>query len=395
MNKSYQETPSMWSLFLSFLRLGLTAFGGPAMVAYIKELSVKQNRWLDEQSFKDGVVICQSIPGATAMQTAAYVGLRAQGIKGALSTYIGFGLPAFIFMLVLSYLYVRYSTLNQVSALFRGLAVIVVAIVANATYSFGKGSIKDYRELLIAMLAAMLFWLGLSPFFVIIGAAVAGILLFKADKSVLSFIPDHKKTDTLFYKHVSLLFFLLAGVLIGIYYANVKLFNLAALMLKIDTFAFGGGFASVPLMLHEVVSVKRWIDYKTFMDGIALGQITPGPIVITATFVGFIVCGIIGALVATVAVFTPSFLILVMVTPVFDRLKSSVLFSKATKGILASFVGLLFFVTIKFALAVPWDVAKILLGVAALAALLKKVNILYVVLIGAVISLFCFDLRYC
>ncbi|MGC8756230.1 MAG: chromate transporter [bacterium] len=97
--------------------------------------------------------------------------------------------------------------LNQVSALFRGLAVIVVAIVANATYSFGKGSIKDYRELLIAMLAAMLFWLGLSPFFVIIGAAVAGILLFKADKSVLSFIPDHKKTDTLFYKHVSLLFF--------------------------------------------------------------------------------------------------------------------------------------------------------------------------------------------
>ncbi|MGC8685684.1 MAG: chromate efflux transporter, partial [bacterium] len=276
-----------------------------------------------------------------------------------------------------------------------GLAVIVVAIVANATYSFGKGSIKDYRELLIAMLAAMLFWLGLSPFFVIIGAAVAGILLFKADKSVLSFIPDHKKTDTLFYKHVSLLFFLLAGVLIGIYYANVKLFNLAALMLKIDTFAFGGGFASVPLMLHEVVSVKRWIDYKTFMDGIALGQITPGPIVITATFVGFIVCGIIGALVATVAVFTPSFLILVMVTPVFDRLKSSVLFSKATKGILASFVGLLFFVTIKFALAVPWDVAKILLGVAALAALLKKVNILYVVLIGAVISLFCFDLRYC
>ncbi|MGC8756231.1 MAG: chromate transporter [bacterium] len=184
-------------------------------------------------------------------------------------------------------------------------------------------------------------------------------------------------------------------MLIGIYYANVKLFNLAALMLKIDTFAFGGGFASVPLMLHEVVSVKRWIDYKTFMDGIALGQITPGPIVITATFVGFIVCGIIGALVATVAVFTPSFLILVMVTPVFDRLKSSVLFSKATKGILASFVGLLFFVTIKFALAVPWDVAKILLGVAALAALLKKVNILYVVLIGAVISLFCFDLRYC
>ena len=179
-------------------------------------------------------------------------------------------------------------------------------------------------------------------------------------------------------------------MLIGIYYANIKLFNLAALMLKIDTFAIGGGFASVPLMLHEVVSVKGWMDYKTFMDGIALGQITPGPIVITATFVGYIVYGIMGALVSTVAVFTPSFLILVLVTPVFDRLKASVLISKARKGILASFVGLLFFVTIKFALAVPWDVVKVVFGIAALTALIKRVNILYVVLIGAVISLFLF-----
>ena len=114
------------------------------------------------------------------------------------------------------------------------------------------------------------------------------------------------------------------------------------------------------------------------------------PIVITATFVGYIVYGIMGALVSTVAVFTPSFLILVLVTPVFDRLKASVLISKARKGILASFVGLLFFVTIKFALAVPWDVVKVVFGIAALTALIKRVNILYVVLIGAVISLFLF-----
>lgn len=124
------------------------------------------------------------------------------------------------------------------------------------------------------------------------------------------------------------------------------------------------------------------------MDGIALGQITPGPIVITATFVGFIIYGIIRALVATIAVFTPSFLILVLVTPFFDRLKGSVLFSKATKGILASFVGLLFFVTVKFALAVPWDAAMVILGIAALAALIKKADVLYVVLIGAAISMF-------
>jgi chromate transporter len=388
MIKSDSKIPSVLHLFLSFLRLGLTAFGGPAMVAYIKELSVKKNKWLDEETFKDGVIICQTIPGATAIQTAAYVGLRTKGIKGALATYIGFGLPAFVFMLILSYLYVCYHGINQVASLFSGLAVIVVAIVANATYSFGRGAIKNYQELFIAGCAAVLFWIGVSPFLVIIVAALTGIVAFRKDKTLSSFTPHNKNNITVAYKQIGLLFILLFAGLAGLYFTNTKLFNLAELMLKIDTFAFGGGFASVPLMLHEIVTVKGWMNNKTFMDGIALGQITPGPIVITATFVGFVISGIIGAIVATIAVFTPSFLILVLVTPIFDRLKGSVWFSKATKGILASFVGLLFFVTVKFALAVPWDAVKVLLGLAALTALIKKVDVLYIVLIGAAISIF-------
>ena len=387
MKKPDSKKPSLTQLFLAMLRLGLTAFGGPAMVSYIKELSVKKNEWLDEETFKDGVIICQTIPGATAMQTAAYVGLKTRGIKGALATYTGFGLPAFVFMLILSYLYVRYHGINLVASLFSGLAVIVVAIVANATYSFGRGAVKSYQELFIAGCAAVLFWIGISPFLVIIVAALTGLVLFRKDKPVSSVTPHNKTMTSLRYEHVGLLFILLFAALASLYYTNYRLFNLAGLMLKVDTFAFGGGFASVPLMLHEIVTVKGWMDNKTFMDGIALGQITPGPIVITATFVGFVISGITGAIVATIAVFTPSFLILVLVTPIFDRLKRSVWFSKATKGILASFVGLLFFVTIKFALAVPWDAVKVLLGLAALTALIKKVDVLYIVLIGAGISL--------
>ena len=143
-------------------------------------------------------------------------------------------------------------------------------------------------------------------------------------------------------------------------------------------------------MLHEIVDVRRWIDSKTFMDGIALGQVTPGPIVITATFVGYLMYGFAGALVATVAVFTPSFLLLTGVTPFFDRLKTSKHFMGATKGILATFVGLLFYTTIKFASAVPWDIARILLVSGALTALVIKVDILYVVLIGSIISVIIF-----
>jgi chromate transporter len=167
---------------------------------------------------------------------------------------------------------------------------------------------------------------------------------------------------------------------------DAKLFNLAALMMKIDLFAFGGGFASLPLMLHEIADVRGWMDNKTFMDSIALGQITPGPIVITATFVGYLIHGTSGAIVATFAVFTPSFLMVVVITPIFDRLKVSAYFLGVAKGILASFVGLLFFVTVKFALAVPWDIARALLVCAVFAALIKKVDVLYIVLMAAIIS---------
>jgi len=373
-------------LFLSFLRLGLTAFGGPAMIAYIKELSVNRNKWLDEETFKDGVSLCQSIPGATAMQMAAYVGLRSRGLIGALLSYAGFGLPAFTLMLILSVAYVDAHELPFAVSLFKGLQVIVFAIIANATYSFGKGILINYKEMLIALISAALLWLGVSPFVVIIGAALTGFLFFLNPRSTA--LPTHiVKRDQRELKQVMLLFFIFLAGLAGLYIANIKLFNLATLMLKVDIFAFGGGFASVPLMLHEIVDVRRWIDGKTFMDGIALGQVTPGPIVITATFVGYLMYGFAGALVATVTIFTPSFLILTVVTPFFDRLKTSKYFVGATKGILASFVGLLFYATIKFAFAVPWDVVRVLLALGALTALMRKIDILYVVLIGAVISI--------
>jgi chromate transporter len=132
------RTPRVKDLFIAFFRLGLTAFGGPAMVAHIRELSTQRNKWLDGNDFKNGVALCQSIPGATAIQAAAYVGLRVRGISGALAAYVGFGLPAFIFMLILSVLYARFNSLPKFISLFNGLQVIVVAIIFNATYSFGR-----------------------------------------------------------------------------------------------------------------------------------------------------------------------------------------------------------------------------------------------------------------
>jgi chromate transporter len=161
-------------------------------------------------------------------------------------------------------------------------------------------------------------------------------------------------------------------------------------MLKIDLFAFGGGFASLPLMLQQVVHVKGWMDAATFMDGIALGQLTPGPIVITSAFVGYMTHGVAGAAVAAAAIFTPSFLLVVLCAPFFDRLGRSPVFARATQGILASFVGLLLFVTVSFTAAVPWSPVRAAMALAAFIALLCKVDVLYIVLPGAALSLLLF-----
>ena len=178
---------------------------------------------------------------------------------------------------------------------------------------------------------------------------------------------------------------LLAGLL-ALYLADRKLFGLSALMLKVDLFAFGGGYASVPLMLYEVVGVNHWMDSKTFMDGIALGQVTPGPIVITATFVGYLIAGLPGAFVGTVSIFTPSLVILTAVVPYFDRLQSKPLFQRGLRGALVSFVGLLLAVTIQFSLSLHWGVSQVLVAAIAFLALRLEVDILWVVLAGAGVS---------
>jgi len=377
-------TASLLHLFTSFLRLGATAFGGPAMVAYIRKMAVEKNHWLDDHSARDGVALCQTIPGATAIQMTAYVGFRARGVAGAGVSFIGFGLPAFLFMMILSALYARTHTLPAVVSGFNGLQAIIVAVVANATLSFGRASIKNWKNVINALIAAGLFWCKVSPILVIIVSALLGVVLYGGQAQPAGVNPKHGA-------HIpKSLFWILSVTAVGfgvIYFLDRKLFDLATLMFRIDLFAFGGGFASVPLMFYEVVQVRHWLDGPTLLNGIVLGQVTPGPIVMTATFVGYLLRGPLGGLLATVCVFLPSFMIVIATAPYFNRLRSSPYFKKVITGILCSFVGLLLTVTIRFAVDIPWDLPRILLSGAAFVALILKVDILWVVLAGTVISL--------
>ena len=144
------------------------------MVPYIRKMAVGQKGWIDNAVFDDGVALCQAIPGATAMQVTAYTGLRIRGTAGALAAFVGFGLPAFFLMMALSALYVSTSELPPVKALFLALQAIVVALVAYATVSFGRTSLKRWIHVLIAGIAAVLFIAGLNPIVVIVLAALLG-----------------------------------------------------------------------------------------------------------------------------------------------------------------------------------------------------------------------------
>ena len=175
-------------------------------------------------------------------------------------------------------------------------------------------------------------------------------------------------------------------VIVALGLLNGQLARLALVMMKVDVFAFGGGFASVPLMVREVVDVRHWAPANVLMDGIALGQVTPGPIVITATFVGHQVAGLSGAIVGTVCVFLPSLFAVVLVEPWFDRLRSSPLFRGTTQALVLSFVGLLASATVQFARLTPWNVPSAIIAALALTALLYKIDVLWVVLAGAVVS---------
>lgn len=379
------RSPSLNQLFASFLRLGITSFGGPAMTAYIRRVAVEDKGWLDDNTFNQGVALCQAVPGATAMQMATYVGLRARGVPGAAVTYIGFGLPAFLIMMLLSDIYIRIHTLPLAVALFSGFSAIVVAIIANAAVTFGRSYLKLRRDMAIAALAAAMYALNINPLLVVILAILAGLVVYSDRPFAFRPIPSAKAPRT-----IKPFILISAAAALGfaiLFFIRRDLFYMGTLMLGIDLFAFGGGFASIPLMLHEFVEVRSWIDGPTFMNGMALGQITPGPIVITATFVGYMMYGPVGGLVATLSVFLPSFLIVIGAVPYYDRFSCSPMFSRAVNGALCSFVGLLASAAYHFALNVPCDAFHLATAGAVFIALINKVEIQWVVLLGAIISL--------
>jgi len=379
----------LFTLFVNFFRLGLTAFGGPAMIPFVRNMAISKMHWVDEHDFRIGLAICQAIPGATVMQLAGYVGLRVRGVTGAIAAFCGFGLPAFLLISILSAVYFKFYNLPLILSLFSGLKVIVLAILLSASIDFVRKYIHAIPDKFVSLGAALAFLANVHPVTVILIAATIGVICFRRDAGIV--VPNScQRLNTKALKMMIFLTLLFPVVLIALWLFQRNLYHLAVLMMGVDVLAFGGGFAALPVMLHEVVVRMGWLTQRVFMDGIALGQITPGPIVITAAFVGYGLAGLAGALTGAIAIFSPSFLMMIWSVPFCDRLLGSQYFRRGLRASLATLAGLMVAVTASFVLSMAWTPRSVVLGTAAFIALRRQIDVLWVVVIGAFISVISF-----
>ena len=387
----------IWRMARVFLRIGATSYGGPAIVARIREVTVLQKRWLTDDEFRESLAFAQMLPGPVAVQTAAHIGWRLHRGLGTALAMVSYIAPAFVLMLGLSAAYFHFEGIPSVATAFRGLGAAVVAIVVQSILSMAQPALRNWQGVAIAALAAVGFFGGADTLLVLLAAAIAGILVGLAwpAPGEPPAEPAHAPPAASYRR--TLLATTAVGLAFVVALAASRLVSprfpaLGVTMAKINLVAFGGGYTAIALMFQDVVHnpATAWLTPKEFIDGLALGQITPGPVSITATFIGYRVGGFLGAAFATVCIFLPSSLLLVLLAPHYARLRHLRAVQDAVSGLLAAFIAMLMHVlwaVAKSAFIGPWDVA---LAAAAITALLLRVNVVWVVLGSVVVSLFLF-----
>jgi len=351
------------TLFLAYLQIGLTAFGF-AMLQKVVQLVVGKKRWLTREQADHGLALVQLYPGPIMVDFTAYVGYRLRGVKGALVAVLGFVLPSFALMIALSAVYFATGNIAFVHALFIGLDALVVGIVLNLTIDFGQRALKGPVQATLAVVAFAVMLFGVSALLSILIALVVGAVFLRpaADPGIPAEVTPPAAARAAgpaaapaggWGRHVATWWPIAATVAVVVAVAVVAALwggivgAMALSFFKIGSVAFGNGATIMPLIQADAVTHYHWLTQSQFADGIALGQITPGPFLITAAFVGYKLGGVWLALLATFAIFAPSFAMTLAFTEVFENLHTLVWVRGALAGILAAFVGMLAVVTLQ------------------------------------------------
>jgi len=334
---------SLFAISFAFFQVGLTAFGF-SIVQKIKSLVI-QKGWLNQEEVDEGMALVQLYPGPIMVDFTAYTGYKLRGVIGALLATLGFILPSFVLIVILSAAYFASGSLPWVHPLFLGLEALIVGIILNVTFDFGSRSLKGRAEALIALAAFTALLFKANAVLIVLGALVLGALFLQPQKNnVKSLALPVPSTSKFSWRTWLPILAVVAVILAGAGYSwwlNSDVGRMGLSFFKIGSVAFGNGSTILPLIQNEVLDTHQWLTPSQFADGIALGQITPGPFLIMAAFVGYKVGGLGAAALMTFAMFSPSFAMTLIFTEVFSKLKNLSFIKGVLNGVLASFVGLL------------------------------------------------------
>src|SRR5215471_179219 len=384
------EAPSLAQMALYFLRLGSLGFGGPVALANSMRRDLAENRkWLTEEEYDRGLAIAAACPGPLAYQLAVYCGYIRFGILGGLLVAVAFALPPFILVIATACLYVRFATNWQLRALFYGVAPVVVALILKACWNLGKKTlgrdVPAWTIFLIACAITVIVQKELMPIFIVAGAL--GIFLF-ARQAKGGVTHPRASPNALF------LIASPSGIATASGGVSAMTGKLFFFFFKTGLLVFGSGLVIVPFLKTYVVDQYHWLGNREFLDSVAIGMISPGPVVISATFVGYLLDGLRGAAAATLGIFAPAVLFTIVATPILLRHAENPRLKGFIRGITVAVVGVLVGTTYLVGKTAIGDWLTIALAAASLVALFawKKLPEPLVVLAGALIGLVAYPL---
>jgi chromate transporter len=364
-----------------FLRLGLLGFGGPvALVGQMERELVTERKWLTKEQMREAIAVCQSLPGPLAIQVGIYISYLRGGFWGAWAGGWSFIFPNFVIVAGLAALYVSLGDLKQITAVFYGVSPAVIALILHSCYRLAKLGMEDWLQWAIAAAAfAVTVILQAEVALVFLAAGFIGILyygsIFRRPPALLQIVAlpvmaQHAPEAS--------------GAVLG---------KLLLFFLKAGSLTFGSGLVIVPFLEQGLVQQYGWLDERQFLIAVAIGMISPGPVVITATFVGYLVAGFWGSLVSTVGIFLPSFLLVLIAAPLLARHRGNANVQGFVKGAYAAAIGTILGACVLLGRIAIGDWLTILIGLASLAILFRwKVNNPLLIAATAIIGLVSYPL---
>ncbi|MCE2696156.1 MAG: chromate efflux transporter [Nostocales cyanobacterium LE14-WE4] len=371
-----------------FLKLGIIGFGGPvAHIAMIEDEVVKRRQWLTQEHFLDLLGVTNLIPGPNSTEMAIHIGYIYAGWLGLIVAGVCFIFPAVLITGLFAYLYVNYGTLPQVAPILYGIKPVVLAIIINAIWGLGKKAIKTRKLLIIAIAVGLIT--GFAKVNEVVALLLGGILgmiwlcsgnqinLMIIGLTTSTFLQTTATVNTAINNHVS-----------------VPLWQLGLFFLKVGSVLFGGGYLLIAFLQGGLVEEFGWLTQQQLLDAIAIGQFTPGPVLSTATFIGYIIAGFPGAIVATLGIFLPSFLLVAALNPFMNPIRNSSWTRPFLDAVNVSAVALMVLTTIQLGIAtliLPKANSIDLLGlgisiISAILAIRYRINAAYLILGGGIIG---------